>query len=85
MEIKCERCGQKEGQIKKRQNKSRKSKIYVQPLRKNIHSRKKREDVSGRAKRPCNRTVYGREQWKNCRTIAENKQKYVFEVDTAKS
>ena len=58
MEIKCERCGQKEGQIKKRQNKSRKPKIYVQPLRKNIYSRKKREDVSGRAKRPCNRTIY---------------------------
>ena len=60
MEIKCERCGQEEGQIKNGRTKAGSQRYMCNHCGKNIYSRKKREDVSGRAKRPCNRTVYGR-------------------------
>ena len=85
MEIRCEKCGQEEGQIKNGRRKAGSQRYRCKHCEKNVYPRKKRKDVSGKAKRPGNRTVYGRKQWKTCRTIAENKQEYVFEVDTAKS
>ena len=84
MEIKCEKCGQEEGQTKTAEEKLEAKDICANTVE-NIYTRKKREDVSGRAKRSSNRTVYGREQREGNGAVAKNKQKYVFEVATAKN
>ena len=85
MEIKCERCGQEEGQIKNGKTKAGSQRYKCNHCGKTYTPVKKERIIQKSAKRPSNRAVYGREQWENRRTIAENKQKYVFEVDTAKS
>ena len=60
MEIKCEKCGQEEGQIKNVRTKAESQRYRCNHCEKNIYSYKKRKYVSGRAKRPGNRAVYGR-------------------------
>ena len=60
MEIRCEKCDQEEGQIKNGRRKAGSQRYRCKHCGKTYTPVKKRKDVSGRAKRPGNRTVYGR-------------------------
>ena len=60
MEIKCERCCQEYGQIKNGKTKAGSQRYMCNHCGKTYTPVKKRKDISGRVKRPCNRTVCGR-------------------------
>ena len=85
MEIRCEKCGQEEGQIKNGKTKAGSQRYKCNHCGKTYTPVKKERMYPEELKDRAIELYMEGEQWRSCRTIAKNKQKYVFEVDTAKS